>query len=114
MCILRKKYEEWSNYSIFNVPYLGIIYLEAVVKEASFSVDIYDSPCEGIEIKELFQSLLEGDYDIIGISIFYYNLYNTERILRFLEKNLSNAFIFIGGGMRQHLITVQFCYSILL
>lgn len=90
-----KPLEEWSNNSIHNFPYLGIRYLESALIDAGFAVDIFDCPCEEISIKQLIKDIKNNQYKYIGLSMFYYNLMNCERILSYL--NVLDAFIFVGG-----------------
>lgn len=89
--------EEWSNNSIYNFPYLGIRYLEAALIESGIDVDILDCPCEDISLKSLCKIICENEYTHIGISMFYYNLFNCERLLVKLAVLMPSAFIFAGG-----------------
>lgn len=89
--------EEWSNNSIYNFPYLGVRYLEAALRECGIDVDIYDCPCEDISLKSLFKIICENEYTHIGVSMFYYNLFNCERLLVKLAAIMPAAFVFVGG-----------------
>ncbi|MBD5549107.1 MAG: radical SAM protein [Lachnospiraceae bacterium] len=95
--VKKRKFEEWSDNSVVNVQYLGIAYLEAALLEAGYEVTLYDCPSEGIGLNQLYKSLKENKFDIVGISVFYYNLFNFERILFFLENKMPDTFLFIGG-----------------
>lgn len=91
------EYEEWNNNSLSNSSYLGIWYLEAALKAKNMDVDVYDCPYEQINMSQLNKILFEKKYDYIGISSFYYNLLNVERIIKFCELKISNTFVFLGG-----------------
>lgn len=89
--------EEWSDNSLCNSSYLGIRYLEAALLNSGFEVDIYDCPYEQISLKDLKVILLKEQYDYVGISTFYYNLFNVQRIIMFLEQMIEKSFVFFGG-----------------
>lgn len=95
--IKQEKYEEWSNNSIFNFQYLGIAYLEAILKKESIEVEVFDCPPNNISIRDLKERLLDNKYNYIGISVFYYNLFNFERLNNFIKQYLPDSFVFIGG-----------------
>ena len=95
--VKKEKFEEWSDNSIHNVQYLGIAYLESSLLAEGYEVTLYDCPSEGIDLSSLFEKLENSKYSVIGISVFYYNLFNFERILYFIEKRLPDTYVFIGG-----------------
>lgn len=89
--------EEWSDNSLCNSSYLGLRYLEEALLRNGFEVNIYDCPYGQIELKDLKKILLKEKYDYVGLSCFYYNLVNVERIITYLEILLPNSFVFLGG-----------------
>lgn len=95
--VKKREFEEWSDNSVLNVQYLGTAYLEAALEEAGYAITLYDCPSEGIGLSQLCKILEKNKFDIVGISVFYYNLFNFERIAYFLENKLPDTFLFIGG-----------------
>lgn len=89
--------EEWSDNSLCNSSYLGLRYLEAALIGNGFQVDIYDCPYSQIDLKTLKKILAKEKYDYVGISCFYYNLLNVERIISYIEILLPDTFVFLGG-----------------
>ena len=89
--------EEWCDNSLCNSSYLGLRYLEAALLNSGVEVDIYDCPYEQIDLKTLKDILLEKNYNYVGISSFYYNLFNVQRIIMFLECMQEKSFVFLGG-----------------
>lgn len=93
-----KKNEEWSNYSLHNFQQLGLGYMAAaLIKNGYKEVDIIDCPCQRINNKEAINAVLEGNYDVVGISMFSYNHINAKRIITKLRFYSNDIFIAAGG-----------------
>lgn len=89
--------EEWSNNTLCNSSYLGIRYLEAALKAKNICVDVYDCPCEKLSVQSVSEILTSRNYTHIGISIFFYNLFNGERLLNLIKRKFPSTFVFVGG-----------------
>ena len=87
---------EWSeNFS--TLPYLGIAYIASYLAEKGFEADIYDCPGQNITLEELICILAVYKYEMIGISMFYYNYINANIIINTVKSMHPDTFIFAGG-----------------
>lgn len=94
----KKNYnEEWSNNSIFNFQQLGLGYIAACFEKEGYHVDVIDCPCQNINNKDAIKLLLSEDYDIVGFSVFYYNLLNAKRIMLKLALSKPKTILIAGG-----------------
>lgn len=87
---------EWYP-NIHTLPYLGIGYISSALGNAGYDVTAIDCPIQNISDSDLLQILSQNKYDIVGISVFYYNLKCVFKILNFFKKNTNPPFIFLGG-----------------
>ncbi|MCX8131546.1 MAG: B12-binding domain-containing radical SAM protein [Clostridia bacterium] len=87
---------EWSeNFS--TMPYLGIAYIASCLQMKGYEADVYDCPGQNISLEELICILAVYKYDIIGISMFYFNFSDANRIISVVKSIHPNTFIFAGG-----------------
>ena len=88
-------YEWYPN--IFTLPYLGMGYITASLRDAGYDVVHIDCPLLGFDEKDVYAVLNENEFDVIGISNFYYNLLPTTKIVKYINKHFKNTFVFVGG-----------------
>ena len=86
----------WSA-NIYTLPYLGIGYIASYLKQNNIDVDIIDCPVEDADIHAVYRRLELGQYQAVGISVFYYNLHFAMKIVRHIKKQNNNTFVFVGG-----------------
>ncbi|MCP4147549.1 MAG: B12-binding domain-containing radical SAM protein, partial [bacterium] len=81
------------------LPHMGIAYIAGMLTEKCeyAGVDLFDCPFQGINREELLKRLDEGDYDMIGITTYFYNFSETFRLLRKIKKLPKTPFIVLGG-----------------
>lgn len=87
---------EWSNNS-YTMQHLGIGYIAGTLEANHYNIDIIECPGEDISVEELCLRLIRGQYDIIGISTYFYNFINVLRIIKKIRLKLSRSFLFLGG-----------------
>lgn len=90
-------YEWYPN--IFTLPYLGLGYITSSIKKSGYDVTHIDCPLQNLDEKYIFQFVEENQFDIIGLSCFYYNLLSVTKIVRYINAHCKNTFIFLGGFM---------------
>lgn len=88
-------YEWYPN--IFTLPYLGMGYVTASLKEAGYDVVHIDCPLQGLDERDVYAFFNENMFDVIGISNFYYNLLPVTKIVQYINKHHKDSFIFAGG-----------------
>lgn len=81
----------------YNLSHIGLGYIAATLIENGFSCDIIESPVEGYNVSEIVELVLKNEYDVVGISSYYYNYLNTVRIVEKLKRKKSDIFIWLGG-----------------
>ncbi|MBE6049559.1 MAG: radical SAM protein [Clostridium sp.] len=81
----------------YNLSHIGLGYIAATLIEDGFNCDIIESPVSGYNVNEIVELVLKNEYDIVGVSSYYYNYLNTLRIVEKLKKRKSNIFIWLGG-----------------
>lgn len=96
--IFIKRFEgyEWSNNS-FTIQHLGLGYIAGMLEHEGYTTDIIECPGENINVSELCELIDKKDYQIIGITTYFYNFYNVMRIVSRLKRHNKNIFIFLGG-----------------
>lgn len=77
------------------VPHIGIAYIAALLKKNGYDVMIKDCPAEEIELSELFSFFENNEFNIIGISTYYFNINSVIRIVSRLKDE--GKFLFVGG-----------------
>jgi len=90
-------YEWYPN--IFTLPYLGMGYITSNAMKAGYDITHVDCPLQGLSEKDVYALLENNKFDVIGISNFYYNLLPVTKIVRYINRHCSNAFVFLGGFM---------------
>lgn len=81
----------------YNLSHIGLGYIAATLIENGFSCDIIESPVEGYNVSEIVELVLKKEYDVVGISSYYYNYLNTVRIVEKLKRRKNDIFIWLGG-----------------
>lgn len=96
--LISKKFDgcEWSKNS-FTIQHLGLGYIAGMLEANGYPVDIIECPGKDIDINGLFEVLIRENYDVIGITTYFYNFINVLRITNKLRMKNSKSFIFLGG-----------------
>ncbi|KLU73002.1 MAG: hypothetical protein RHS_1244 [Robinsoniella sp. RHS] len=96
--LISKKFNgyEWSKNS-FTIQHLGLGYIAGMLEANGYLVDIIECPGKDIDVNELLEILNSEDYDVIGITTYFYNFINVLRITNKLRMKNSKSFIFLGG-----------------
>lgn len=87
---------EWSNNS-YTIQHLGIGYIAGTLEANLYNTDLIECPGENITVEELCVRLIREQYDIIGISTYFYNFINVLRIIKKIKLKLPQTFLFLGG-----------------
>ncbi len=77
--------------------HLGLGYMASVLVENGYEVDIIECFLHRISIKETVEKVVRGNYDVVGVSIYYFNYANSMRIIRMIKSKKSSIFVFTGG-----------------
>jgi len=88
-------YEYEPNFNSF--PHLGLGYIASVLERNNYSVDIIECQAQQVSTRELAKKLQTEQYDLIGISTYFYNIHNVVKIVEVIKIKLPSAFIFAGG-----------------
>lgn len=80
-----------------NIEHIGVAYIAGYLEARGIYADLYDCPYQAISLDELLTILKRKNYDIIGISTYFYNYLSVKRIIRCVKKNDPNSFVFVGG-----------------
>lgn len=85
--------------SIFFQPVqsLGLGYIAAVLENEGYTVDVLECPALGLNIKNIFSSIKNKEYSIIGLSVFIYNYYHSALIGNNVKKLFPNTKLVLGG-----------------
>lgn len=96
--ITGKRFEgyEWSNNS-YTIQHLGLGYIAGMLESNGYQTDIIECPGNDIDVFELCKIIKSNNYNIIGISTYFFNFYNVMRIASNLKSENSDLFIFLGG-----------------
>lgn len=81
----------------YNLPHIGLGYITATLNENGFEADIIECARLGINEKQVCEMVSEGKYDIIGISVYYFNYMSVMRIVNKIKADNPSTFIFLGG-----------------
>lgn len=81
----------------YNLAHLGLGYIGAVLLQNNYECDIYELPVEQCSLIDFIKKINEKNYDVIGISTYYYNVRNAMKIVLKVKKEHPNTFIFLGG-----------------
>ncbi len=77
---------------------LGIAYIAAYLREKGFGIELLDTnQKETIKNEEIINYVLEGAFDIVGISVIGLNVYNTMDIARQIKDKNRNIIVVAGG-----------------
>lgn len=77
------------------VPHIGVAYIASVLLDHGYDVVVKDCPAEEIGVKELLEYLDKNQFNIIGISTYYFNINSVIRIVNKLKTK--DVFVFVGG-----------------
>ncbi len=86
-----------SKYSMEPQSHLGIAYIAAMLMNKGYKVDIIDAPIEKKKQDDINDELYAGNYDVIGISCFFFNYNSCYKLAKFIRKSLNNPFVYLGG-----------------
>lgn len=81
----------------YNLAHLGLGYIGAVLLQNKYECDIYELPVEQCSLNDFIKKINDKNYDVIGISTYYYNVRNAMKIVLKVKKEHPNTFIFLGG-----------------
>lgn len=88
---------EYSE-NFFTMQHLGLGYIASNLCKNRFETEIIECPMEDINIQQLVMRLDKSNYDIIGFSLYYYNVMSTIKIIKKLRQNKNRCpFIVVGG-----------------
>ncbi|MBD5534784.1 MAG: B12-binding domain-containing radical SAM protein [Lachnospiraceae bacterium] len=87
---------EWSK-NAYTIQHLGIGYIAGTLEKYGYETDIIEAPGENLNVKEVCKKLIDGKYDVIGMSTYFFNFINVLRIIKSIIQKLSDTFIFCGG-----------------
>lgn len=87
------------KYDPYNQPVQspGLAYIAAMLEEHGFPVDVLECYAASISLESLYKKIKDEQYDMIGISAFYYNFIYVARIGNKIKEILPSAFVFAGG-----------------
>ena len=77
------------------VPHIGVAYIASVLLKNGYDVEVKDCPAEEIGVKELLVYLEKNEFNIIGISTYYFNINSVIRIVKKVKEK--DTFVFAGG-----------------
>lgn len=80
-----------------NTEHIGIEYINATLNSANISSTTVQCDSEGITINELYTILQNEKYDVVGLSVYFYNYISAVKISKYISKNLPDTFIIWGG-----------------
>ncbi len=82
-------------------PSIGMGYTASVLEEAGYQVDILECPGQDINLKELYAIVEREQYDIIGLSTWYFDyavaLVSLPRMLNAIKRRSPSTYIAAGG-----------------
>lgn len=81
----------------YNLAHLGLGYIGAVLLKNGYECDIYELPVEQCSLSDFINKINEKNYNIIGISTYYYNVRNAMKIVLRVKTAYPNTFVFLGG-----------------
>ena len=94
----QKRFEgyEWSN-NTFTIQHLGLGYIAANLEKNGYKTDIIECPGRNLSVIDLCELILKENYDIVGITTYFFNFINVLRIVTNLRQRNKKIFIFLGG-----------------
>ncbi|MCK4257914.1 MAG: B12-binding domain-containing radical SAM protein [Halanaerobiales bacterium] len=81
----------------YNLQHIGLGYIAAVLEKADYEVEIIECARIGASVKKVCDLIVKGNYDMVGISTYFFNYMNVVRIISRLRKLKPSIFIFLGG-----------------
>ena len=78
-------------------PHIGVQYIASYLIKYKYDVTVIEAPANNIELKEIFDKIRKNKFDIIGLSVYFYNYYSSFRISRFIKNVDGDIFVFWGG-----------------
>ena len=81
---------EYSE-NFFTMQHLGLGYIASSLCEKNFETEIIECPMEDISVEQLVMRLEKNNYDIIGFSLYYYNIKSTIEVIKKLKKIKTGA-----------------------
>ncbi len=87
------------KYDPYNQPVQspGLAYIAAMLEQNGFCVDVLECYAASISLGSLYEKIKDEQYDMIGISAFYYNFISVTRIGNKIKEILPSTFVFAGG-----------------
>lgn len=103
ICLINPPYKvnylrtfEYSPFrQLVQSPAIG--YLAAELEKNGYQVDVYECTVWNIPLEELYTNIEKKQYDIVGISAYYYNYSSVIHITSKVKHICKNAFLFLGG-----------------
>ena len=77
--------------------HIGICYIASFLEQNNYNVDIIDCTAEDLELTDLFKTLNNRSYDVVGISTYEYNFKSVKSIVKKVRELYENCFIVLGG-----------------
>lgn len=93
------KYDGTDYVPVFNdLQHAGIAYISGMLEKNHYDVTVIECDCNILDVNDLCTKIEEEKYDVIGISVYYYNYINVGKLLIKLKMKAKwNPFIFVGG-----------------
>lgn len=88
-----------SHGRLFATEQLGLAYIAAVARENKLTVKIVDGFLEPFTYGELLDSIIEGDYDLVGFPVYPETLLNVARDAARIKKRCPKLHITIGNHL---------------
>lgn len=81
------------------LPHMGLAYIVGMLKQEynDIQVDIIDCPFQQLSSNELREELKCQEYDVIGITTYFYNFSEVFKLVRFIKKMKKDTFVILGG-----------------
>ncbi len=93
------KRHEYSEYilDLNSFPHLGMGYIAASLEQKGHRVDIIECQGQRISNRQAVKKICNEEYDLVGISAYFYNMQNVLRIVEGIKLLNPSMFIFAGG-----------------
>ena len=88
-----------SQYGRAPLPHMGIAYIAGMLKHSfpNAVTDLIDCPFQDINAEDMKKKTVAEEYDVIGITTYFYNFTEVFKLVRFLNKQKRKPFIVLGG-----------------
>lgn len=89
----KSKDEKFESYFVYTS--IDNAYIAAYLEQLGHSVDVIEGELEKKE--EIKEKIVTNKYDVVGISIYYFNYVESVRLIKVIRKRLPEVFIFSCG-----------------